>query len=69
MIEKTSRTIKHPKVYRCKRYKLYAYLRDLGFEPYSVQVEQENPKYINWMYSNTPELEDAIDEYFGTLIR
>lgn len=59
------RTIKHPKVYSCKRYKLYSYLRDKGFEPYSVQVEQRNPKYINWMFRNTPELEDAIDAYFA----
>ncbi len=59
------RTIKHPKVYRCKRYKLYAFLLAKGFEPYSVEVDNKNPRFINWMYGNTPELEDAIDEYFG----
>lgn len=59
------RAIKHPKVYRCKRYKLYAFLLEKGFEPFSVQIDNQNPRFINWMYGNTPELEDAIDEYFG----
>lgn len=60
-----NRTTKHGAVYCCKRTKLMAFLRMKGFIPFKVLPELYNPKYLNYYYYNSPELEDVITEYFS----
>ena len=40
------------------------YLRDRGFIPFKSVPEINNPKYYNWLFYNSPELEQAINEWF-----
>ena len=58
---------KHGKVYTCKRIPMLNYLRRRGFIPFDTIAEIKNPKYLNWQFHNSPQLEDAIDEYFDQL--
>lgn len=60
-----TRELKHAKVFTCKRYRMLTYLGSKGFVPFMTVSEPDNPKYLNWIFENSPELEDAIDEYFA----
>lgn len=51
--------------YTCKRIRLLSYLRAKGFIPYETIPDLQNPKYYNWKFHNTPELQEAIEEYFS----
>lgn len=51
--------------YYCKRLRMLEYLRGKGFLPIATLPDIHNPKYHIWKFKNTPELEDAIDAYFG----
>ena len=61
------RTCKHGKIYTCKRIPMLNYLRRRGFIPYDTVAEPENPRFLNWKFYNSPELEDAIDKYFALI--
>lgn len=58
---------KHGKIYTCKRIRMLNYLRSKGFVPYDTVVEFNNPRYLNWNFHNSPELENTIYEYFTIL--
>lgn len=61
------RQTKHGETYTVKRMRMLDWLCNKGFYPeYSVR-DKNNPRYNVWKYKNTPELEDAIDEYFAQL--
>lgn len=51
--------------YTCKRLRLLQYLTEKGFQPYLTLPDVKNPKYNVWRFTNSPELEEAINEYFG----
>lgn len=55
------------KYYTCKRLRLLEYLINLGFEPVKSIPDAINPRYNWWLFNNTPELEDAITNYFKDL--
>lgn len=60
------RQCKHKQEYYiCKRLRLLEFLRKKGFVPFITLPDINNPKYNVWKFKNTPELEDAINEYFG----
>lgn len=59
------RQCKHGEIYICKRLKLLQYLMEKGFMPDHDMPDITNLKYKWWVFNNSPELEDAIDEYFG----
>lgn len=61
------RQCKHGAIYVCKRLKMVRFLRDRGFIPFKTLPDKDNPKYNVWQYYNTPELEDAVTEYFVLL--
>lgn len=62
------RQCKHQKeYYTCKRMKLLIFLRNKGFIPEQTIPDLYNPKYLVWRFKNTPELEQAIEEYFSQL--
>lgn len=51
--------------YTCKRLRLLQFLKEKGFIPVMTLPDVSNPRFNVWRFKNTPELEDAIDEYFG----
>ena len=54
-------------IYTVKRMRMLDWLCNRGFYPeYSVR-DKNNPRYNVWKYKNSPELEEAIDEYFTQL--
>lgn len=53
--------------YTCKRLRLLEFLKKKGFVPIMTLPDVDNPRYNVWRFKNTPELEDAIDEYFANL--
>lgn len=57
--------IKHRDTYTCKRLRMLTYLRNLGFIPYATVPDYMNPKFMVWKFKNTPELEQAIDDWFA----
>ena len=58
--------LKHKKeLFSCKRLRLLSYLLDKGFEPVSEIPDPNNYKYKWWLFYNTKELEEALDEYFA----
>lgn len=67
MTDNVKRDLKHGRIYTCKRLNLLKYLRSKGFIPFETIPELTNPKFLNWQFVNTPELEDAIDEYFDAI--
>lgn len=61
--------LKHNEVFTCKRYRLYTYLIDKGFEPFLVLPDPFNSKYRVWQFKNTPELETALEYYFQNCLK
>ena len=51
------------KYYVCKRMRLLEYLKDRGFLPVRTEPDIHKPKYNVWIYENSPELADAIENY------
>lgn len=64
---KDNKQCKHGEYYLCKRMRMLEYLRNKGFIPEATLPDMQNPKYYVWRFKNTPELEDAINEYFEIL--
>ena len=52
------------KTFLCKRSRMLEFLRKKGFIPVKTLPDFVNPKYYNWLFENSPELEEAITEYF-----
>ena len=63
------RQIKHGKYYTCCRLRLLEYLLKKGFEPIKDIPDPHNWKYRHWIFENSVELEDALDEYFEELTK
>ena len=62
--------LKHGKTYTCKRYRLLEYLViDKGFECIRILPDPMNPKYKWWEFNNSPELEQAVEDYFANIER
>ena len=57
--------MKYGRVYCCKRLRLLEALQNAGFEFYSVVPERDNPKYLNWLFYMTPQLEAWLRGYFA----
>ena len=61
-----TRQCKHrAEFYTCKRLRMLEYLKKEGFVPFMTLPDVNNPRYNVWRFKNTPELEEAIDRYFG----
>lgn len=48
---------------RIYTYKLADYLTKRGFNYISIVQDLVRPGYKNWLFADTPELEEAIQEY------
>lgn len=51
-------------VYVCRRLRLLNHLRNRGFLPYMTQPDIRNPRFNVWLYEETPELRNAIEDYY-----
>lgn len=52
------------KTHVVKRLRLLTYLKSRGYLPYRVQPDINNPAYNVWLYWETPELLNAIEDYY-----
>jgi hypothetical protein len=62
-------TMRHGKEYCCKRWRMYTWLRERGFYPIKTIPDVQRSDFNNWVFENSPELENAIYEYFDGLIK
>ena len=49
--------------YYCSRLRLLEFLRNRGFYPLKTLPDAKDPRYNVWMFENTPELADAVEEF------
>lgn len=56
---------KHGKTFLCKRLNMMEWLADRGHLPFKTQREKANPKFFNWIYLNTPQLERDVELWFS----
>lgn len=54
------------KYYVCKKIRLLTFLQSKGFNFIKTEQDKNNDKYIVWIFIETPELRDAIEEYYST---
>lgn len=52
-------------MYVCSRMKLCSYLLEKGFKYKKTFKDKYNPKYNCWLFENTPELINAVNEYYS----
>lgn len=51
--------------YYCKRLRLLDYLISKGFRAVGTIPDTNNPRYKVWRFENSPELEQALADYFA----
>ena len=49
--------------YICKRLRMLEHLKNKGFLPVRTEPDIKNPRYSVWIFKNSIELSEAIDEY------
>lgn len=54
-------------MYLCRRMKLCGFLLKKGFKYEQIVQDKYNPKYSCWLFKNTPELRNAIEEYYSQI--
>ena len=59
--------MKHGNYYTCRRLRLLEYLLNKGFEPVRTVPDINNWRFKNWLFENSPELEEALTEYFSKI--
>lgn len=56
-------------MYLCRRMKLCGWLLAHGFQYEQVVPDKFNPKYNCWLFKNSPELKNSIEEYYSQIKR
>ena len=57
--------LRHGEYYSCNRLRLLQYLLENGFEPESECPDPTNYRYKWWLFKNSEELENKIEDYFS----
>lgn len=58
--------MKHNETYTVKRLRLLQYLVNKGFKEYTIIPDPTSTKKYNWfIFQNSKELEQAVNEYFS----
>lgn len=52
--------------YICKRLRLLDFLMKQGFEVIDTVPDVKNPKYKCWRFKRTPEILEAVEQYYST---
>lgn len=53
--------------YICKRMRMMSYLVEKGFTYEATIPDMTNPKFSCWLFRSSPELQEAIDDYFAQI--
>lgn len=53
------------KTYVCRKLWLYELLTERGFVPYKVCVDKYDCHKLAWLYTDSPELQDVVKEYYS----
>ena len=53
------------KTYVCRRMRVLSHLLQHGFEPFAVSTDFNNPKYKVWLFTETKELRESVEEYYA----
>jgi hypothetical protein len=59
--------MKHGVEYVCKRWRMLTWLMDKGYKPERTIPDCKRSDYVNWIFTNSPELEADIEMYFEEL--
>ena len=51
-------------MYICRRLRLLTFLQKKGFNYIASMEDKHNPKYFVWLFVDTPELREAIEDYY-----
>lgn len=54
-------------MYLCRRMKLCGSLLKKGFNYEKIIADKYNPRYNCWLFKNTPELKNAVEEYYAQI--
>lgn len=55
------------KLYVCRRIRLLSHLMSKGFKFVKIEQDRNNPEYSVWVFIETPELREAIEEYYSAI--
>lgn len=53
------------KTYVCRRVFIYEFLTKRGFVPYKIATDKFDCTKTVWLYDETPELRDAVEECYS----
>ena len=53
-------------MYVCRKIRLYFFLKEKGFDCEFDRQDVNNPKYKVWVFKDSPELREAIEEYYSS---
>lgn len=53
------------RTYVCRKLFLYFFLTERGFKPFKVAPDKWDCKKSVWLYSDSPELRDVVEEYYA----
>ena len=54
-------------MYICRRLRLLTFLQARGFQFISTMKDKDNPNFTVWMFVKTPELMEAVEDYYSTV--
>ena len=54
-------------MYLCRRMELCGILLKKGFNYEKIIADKYNPRYNCWLFKNTPELKNAVEEYYAQI--
>jgi hypothetical protein len=58
---------KYKDIYTCKRMRMLEYLKKRGYTPYATIPDPTNARYNWWLFENSAEFEQCVNEYFAGL--
>lgn len=53
------------KGYVCRKIRLYNFLLEKGYKPVQVRPDRDFAKRLVWIFNDTIDLRDAIEEYYA----
>lgn len=53
------------KYYVCRKMRLMSLLLERGFDVVNARPDRKNPKYMVWIFEDTPKLREAIEDYYN----
>ena len=51
--------------YVCRKLRLYNFLTEKKFKPFRICADKFNPDRLIWLYTDSVELRDAVEEYYS----